>query len=169
MKKLMILLLLFPLLAACAGEKVTDGGTELWYLRSTYHYGTEASMFACEYTETVVTDPISALTSYFKGPRDHTLRNPFPENTALVRYETRDGTAAVTVSDAFAQGSPADIQCAAVCLAKTVAGISQCDTVSIYLESEPKNLYMCLSAADFSTTDNVITDVVTTPENEVTT
>lgn len=167
MRKLIPLLLLFILLCGCTEQAQPASDAEFWYLRSDYQYGPKASMFVPVAPSANMDDVASALTVYLQGPAAPELRSPFPANTQLVSYYAEDGIASVTVTDAFANAAPAAVNCAAICLTNTVISLSECHTVRIYTESTPQVPYLQLTAQDFAVYDDIITDVITSPESEV--
>ena len=168
MKKL-ILLLLFPLLllCGCSEDEVKEGGTAFWYLRNNYQYGTQASMFDAAHVNTDGLNIPDTLALYLKGSSDQDLKSPFPDGTTLVAYKEDNDTVTVTLNMAFADGSPAQVSCSAICLIKTLSGITDCSTLLICLENAPDSVYLQLTADDYALFDDVITDVVTSPDSEV--
>ena len=169
MKKWMLLLLLpLLLLFGCSDQEDAQEGTQFWYLNSTYQYGTEASMFACEYRSIDNADLLPALANYLSGPTHTDKISPFPKDTAVLSCNTDNGILSVTLSREFLQASPAQISCASICLAKTGTALTGCATVQIFTEDNPDTAYLQLDHGDYMLYDDVITDVVNTPENEVT-
>lgn len=168
MKKCIIPLLVFLLLlCGCSQKAKTNTGTAFWYLRGNYQYGPEISMFACEYVNTDGLDTEAALKQYLEGPADAELRSPFHAGTVLVGYLEEEGAAKVTLSQEFASGNESDTHCAAICLAKTLNGFTGCEDLQIFLADAPDTVFLQLTPQDFALYDEVITDMVETPENEV--
>lgn len=69
------------------------------------------------------------LETYLRGPLDPELKNPFPADLTLERWEITDGTLRLTLSEGIGGLTGIDLSLACACLAGTGLELTGCDRV----------------------------------------
>lgn len=117
---LALLLCTVLLLTGCTGSQPTVSST-FYYRRSTTEFDGTDGIIACENRSITspLSDPESLLNAYFAGPQDEKLTSPFPRDSAVVRWEMRDDTLLLTMSEQFGALSGVDLSIACACICRT--------------------------------------------------
>jgi hypothetical protein len=117
-------------------DKLQDP-VHFYYLPQAYRFGTEDSVLAFEQRDGVTfrENPEALLRNYLEGPRDTTLRSPFPTGTGLIRLEIEGDTAYVLLSQAFSQLTGYRLTLACACVASTCLDYFDCVNVCISAEN----------------------------------
>ena len=145
MKRMICLILpvflLLPLLAGCSSETPPQKPVDFYYpveaiYTENYSEGADghsSPVIRSEAAESLghENDYAYLLNLYFRGPRDHSLHNPFPKNLTVVDLRLSGPTFVVTVSREFADLMGIDLTIAASCIAKTVQGLTGLNTTQL--------------------------------------
>lgn len=126
------------LLTCCTrqGHEITDPVT-FYYPRVEPIYGQSDGLIAAQ-TRSADGDPLDyvyLLSQYLRGPQDAALISPFPKGIKLISLRVDGSTAHVTLSDGITSLGGMDLTLACSCLALTIGGLTQCDTVVIQAEN----------------------------------
>lgn len=138
MKRFASLLIIFSLLlsfSGCGAEKKSPSdAVQFYYIRSDFEYHSEENVIVAEQRELSGSkDDISyMLTLYMLGPIKENLVSPFPSRARIIDIKEEDGSIRITLSgiDALLTDSKFSLACG--CLAMTVFGIKDCQTVCVY-------------------------------------
>ncbi len=140
MKKAWTLILCLALLLTACGDRNSTEGMQSPY---TYYYRTaqvgydgEDGVIRGEIREIAghEKDMTWILKDYFKGPHSEDLVSPFPKDLAVLEYQVKEGTVFLTLSEAFSNLSGVELSVAGACIAKTVFGQEDVNSVSILTE-----------------------------------
>ena len=140
MKKACALFLCLALLLAGCG---TRGQTDRIQSPYTYYYRTAQVDYAAE--DGVIrgeTREISGhegdltwiLEDYFRGPESEDLVSPFPKDLALLDCQTKEGAVLLKLSEEFSNLSGIELSVAAACIARTLFGTEEVDSVSLTVD-----------------------------------
>ena len=138
MKRIICLILpvflLLPMLSACSSKTPPQKPVDFYYpveavYTENYSEGSDgrsSPVIRSEAAESLghENDYLYLLNLYFRGPRDHSLHNPFPPNLTVVDLRISGHTFVVTLSREFASLMGIDLTIAASCIAKTVQGLT---------------------------------------------
>lgn len=136
-----LLLLLLPVLCACAPDKEIVSPVSFHYLRTPQpngeiHHGSADSVITAEIRESAdhAKDYSYLLDIYLLGPLDANCRTPYPVGTFLEEFTLENGIAHITLSDNFGSLTGIDLTLACGCLTLTVMDLTGADTVIIRAE-----------------------------------
>ena len=140
MKKLTgLFLALALLLTACGGGKSSAQGTAIsvYYLRKTA-YQTNGELLTpvklnVSSSENAVQKAVEALA---KTPAGDKLQSPLPEGVTIMNAALSDGTATVSLNDAYLDAAPVDQAVLKSCLVLTLFSVPDVTGVSVCVGSE---------------------------------
>lgn len=142
-RSLCILLVACLLLAGCrfSAQGLREPVT-FYYLRETYRYGTPDGVIVGESRESSGHggDLNYLLSMYLMGPEGEGLTAALPPSTQILAMTQEGGTITLTLSDLGKQLTEAQYSLACGCLAMTVMGLCQADTV--IMESGDRSVTM---------------------------
>lgn len=128
-------LCLLCFITGCQRGNAPDVPVKFYYPNATISYGTEEGLLSYELREGLNKSAENSISEYLNGPKDNSFLNPFPKNTVLTKYELRDNTVFVTLSDSYATLTGLDLSIANTCLSMTVLELTGAVSVSIQCES----------------------------------
>lgn len=126
-------------LAGCETRKVDlEGVPTFYYLRGEITYGSQNSVIDSEQLLTAggSSDLDYLLALYFAGPTDDRLRSPYPIGTEVLNFERSGTDFLLTMNSAFAKLEGIALTKACACLAITVFGIVDVESVTIQAEDD---------------------------------
>lgn len=135
MRYLTIVLIVLSLLLCFPGcQSPQDNGPAFYYLNAESGYGSSGSIIGSENRSSADVDGNLRymLALYLNGPIDDGLRSPFPNGTAIVSLESSGDTLYLTMSSPFAKLSGTELTKACACIALTVFGNTDAQSVVIH-------------------------------------
>lgn len=118
-------------LCGCRNNTI-ENPQSFYYLRKSPSFGTYDSVIAAEVVDGTDFTTISKfLHFYLRGPKDSTLKLPFPPGTYLLDTKLKGDLLTITLSDSFAASTGVSLSLACCALAKTAMDFSGVTTVEI--------------------------------------
>ena len=123
---------LIALLSGCSRQQ-TESQSLYYYCREEYSYGTEDAIIASELRDISghEGDLQYLLSMYLLGPRDETMRSPFPSRTKLLTVRYKENTVVLEISDCSKLLTEAEFSLACACLALTCLELTDMEYVTI--------------------------------------
>lgn len=133
-------------MASCNQKESFVEPVVFYYPRSEFGIGKDDSVISQEIREGTQLNVNKLLDSYFLGPLDAQLANPFPEGTRLISMNTEELTLYLTLSDEFASLAGIELTVACASIAKTCKELTGAETVVIRAETMLINGYASVTA-----------------------
>lgn len=129
------LLILTMILSLCGCRRNNiENPISFYYLRKAPSFGTQDSVIAAEIVDGGEFSTVSkVLHFYLRGPKDATLKMPFPPGTYLLDAKIAGDQLKITLSDSFAAHTGVSLSLACCVLAKTA--MEYADVLSVEIRT----------------------------------
>lgn len=134
---LLVILVLISALAACNTNQHSETQVQFYYRTQKIIHGDEYGLITPEkQTITEGKDITDILSQYFSGPKDETLKSPFPSGLEVKQISLDTDKAEIILSDHITELSGADIIVACACLQKTLSSLANINEIRVSAENE---------------------------------
>lgn len=129
---LLLIICIFTL-CACSQKETIRKPVEFYYCAETITYNSTTGVITPETRESdgMENDPEALIALYLKGPTHEGYYSPFPKNITVLNINFDPTVTTIMLSKDFSTLSGYRLTLACACLAKTVIGLTGCESVSI--------------------------------------
>lgn len=109
---------------------------QFYYCAVESGYDVDSTAIQSETRECAASGSIEAiLNTYLSGPQHEGLRSPFPAAMKLISFTQTESVASITLSEDFSSLAKLELTLACGCIAMTVLGLTDVETVNISAEN----------------------------------